>query len=539
MKTRYILSILAAFSLFAVGCEEALPGDLDEFQVDKSYVSIPEAGGEGSIKVSSTGSWQVYSDANNVIPEWLTINPMSGGSGNATVSFSAGSTPNYREATIKIKIGDKYQHITVAQGVNMISEATCAEVLSGPDGKTYRASGIVTNISNTTYGNWYLKDDTGEVYIYGTLDANGAEKNFTSLGIEEGDEVTVEGPKTTYNGTTVELVNVKVISITKSLIQLTGISEGEISKEGGNAFVKLVSKGGNIAVEIPDADKEWLSISNIEVVPGVPDPTFPTIAVPDTTVIIFKAQPNNMGARKTTVSFSSSANGNTSTITADINQAGAIAEVTVAEFKEKPVGDALYRITGKVRGIVNSKYGNIYIEDGTGYVYVYTLFENSDKVAQSFANLGLREGDIITIVGPRDEYPGAKVEDQKIQMKNAYCETVIKSTDATVADILAAPIASKYLESKYYRVTGVIKSIVNDQYGNIYLKEKDTDTYIYVYGITNAPVAKNNKSFQSLGLVEGDEITIVGQRGQYASSKVEDQKEQMANSYFISKVESE
>lgn len=52
-------------------------------------------------------------------------------------------------------------------------EATCAEIIAGEDGVTYRVRGEVTSIDNTLYGNWYLKDETGEIYIYGTLDANG------------------------------------------------------------------------------------------------------------------------------------------------------------------------------------------------------------------------------------------------------------------------------------------------------------------------------------------------------------------------------
>ena len=122
-------------------------------------------------------------------------------------------------------------------------------------------------------------------------------------------------------------------------------------------------------------------------------------------------------------------------------------------------------------------------------------------------------------------------------MKNAYCEKAVKAQDATVSQVLAAPVASTYLEGQYYRVTGVIKSVVSTAYGNLYLKEKDSDTYIYVYGLTKAPVAKNDKSFDSLGLAAGDEITIVGQRGEYPGAKTEDQKIQMANSFFVSKAE--
>lgn len=93
-------------------------------------------------------------------------------------------------------------------------KATCAEIIAGADGTVYEVKGVCTEIKNTLYGNWMLTDETGEVYIYGTLDAQGQSKNFESLGIEVGDTITVKGPKTTYKET-VELVNVSVIAIAK------------------------------------------------------------------------------------------------------------------------------------------------------------------------------------------------------------------------------------------------------------------------------------------------------------------------------------
>lgn len=96
----------------------------------------------------------------------------------------------------------------------VVVDATCAEIIAGTDGTVYKVKGVCTEIKNTTYGNWMLTDETGEVYIYGTLDANGQTKNFASLGIEEGDTITVQGPKKTY-AETVELVNVTVLNIAK------------------------------------------------------------------------------------------------------------------------------------------------------------------------------------------------------------------------------------------------------------------------------------------------------------------------------------
>ena len=95
--------------------------------------------------------------------------------------------------------------------------STCAQVLAGEDGTTYRVRGLVTEIRNTVYGNFMLRDATGEIFIYGTRDKegnNGQNNSIAAWGIEVGDSVTVEGPRKTYN-TTVELVDVTVLDVTK------------------------------------------------------------------------------------------------------------------------------------------------------------------------------------------------------------------------------------------------------------------------------------------------------------------------------------
>ena len=91
---------------------------------------------------------------------------------------------------------------------------TCQDVINGEDGTVYQVKGKCIEILNTTFGNWDLQDETGTIRIYGTLDAEGNTKNFSSLGIEVGDIVTVQGPRKDYNGT-IELTDVTVISIEK------------------------------------------------------------------------------------------------------------------------------------------------------------------------------------------------------------------------------------------------------------------------------------------------------------------------------------
>ena len=132
-------------------------------------------------------------------------------SGEATeVVFTVGGNTQMNKITVSTDGGE----VTPVDPQPDVVKATCAEIIAGTDGTVYEVKGTCTEIKNTTYGNWMLKDETGEVYIYGTLDASGATKNFTSLGIEVGDVVTVQGPRKYYNGT-IELVNVTVVKIEK------------------------------------------------------------------------------------------------------------------------------------------------------------------------------------------------------------------------------------------------------------------------------------------------------------------------------------
>ena len=70
-------------------------------------------------------------------------------------------------------------------------------------------TGVVENIKmdskdNTqynAYGNFDLRDETGKVYIYGLLTADGESKKFIEMNINEGDELTVLAIYAEYNGT--------------------------------------------------------------------------------------------------------------------------------------------------------------------------------------------------------------------------------------------------------------------------------------------------------------------------------------------------
>ena len=379
MKLKYIFaSIVAALAL--VSCEKEADHYLKEIKVSSSYVALNTAGGSTAIEIEATDSWSI-----SEMPEWLSISPASGSAGKSTVNFSAGEGEG-RTAEIVIKCGEKTQRINVIQGIATVSNATCAEVIAGPDSKTYRVTGTVTGIVNTTYGNWYLQDETGEIYIYGTLDAKGNTKNFLSLGLEVGDEVTVEGPKTTYNGT-VELVDVTVLKINKSLIKVesTDPEDAVLPQEGGDMTVVLSNKGNSLGFVVPEDAKSWLGAT-----------------VVDDNVVILTAAPNEGGDRETTVIFNTTDGKKDYTAELKVTQKGAILDVSVAEFLAAPVGSVIYRVTGVITNVANPTYGNVNIKDFSGEAYVYGIGAKGD-----FEKLGLKLGDIVTLLGNRGEYKGS------------------------------------------------------------------------------------------------------------------------------------
>ena len=501
MKLRHIFTALAAAALAFVGCQQE-EKFLEEVQVSKSLIALPIEGGSDEITVTAADKWEITG-----IPEWLTVAHVSGEAGETVVKFSAEASEVNQEAVLHLNCGVVSQVITVFQMAEKVEIplSTCAEVNNnGVDGKVYRVKGTCTSIANTQYGNWYLTDDTGTVYIYGTL-YNGATQQFTKLGLEVGDIVTVEGPRKNYNGT-IELVDVTVIEIEKSLLKLEKMISTPLPLEGGVATALLTVKDGDFSVEIPE-DASWLTAG---------EPT----KVGDLTCVELTAAPNEGGARKTTVTFKTVVDGKEYIAPADIEQFGAIAAVSVADFLAAPEGTALYELTGIVKNLANTTYGNFDLVDATGSVYVYGLTGNgaigsNDK---TFSNLGINEGDVITIIGTRTSYKETPQVGGTAYLK----EHVVAAKPATVTEFLA--------ESKgtWCKVTGTIANLVNETYGNFDLVGEDGAS-VYVYGLTTSFVAKNDKSFANLGLKEGDIVTLVGMRDSY-----NDQDQVGGPAYYIS-----
>ena len=511
MKLRYFIpSLIAVFAALFTSCSDKQePTFLDEIRVSKSYVSLDTKGGSTTIDITANGNWTV-SD----IPEWLTVSPTSG-SGIGKITFSAEEGVG-RTAEVLITCEGKTQRINIIQGIATVSNATCAEVMTGPE-KTYRVTGVCTKIVNTTYGNWYLDDGTypefasttgnkDGVYIYGTLDAKGATKNFTSLGLEVGDIVTVEGPKTNYNGT-IELVDVTVVKIEKSLIKcdsltVAGVATDVLPLEGGEIVANLTCKGNGVAVEIPAEAQSWLGIVASTI------GTNPTIT--------FRVQPNTGGDRNTTVTFKTTDGKKEYTSQATINQKGAIIEGPISDFLAAEVGDTQYRLTGVITELYASdKQGkSFYIADYSGQALIYR--------AEGFIEAGAKVGDVVTVVGKRGAY---KDSPQMV-------EGTFESLDHVVTPVTIAEFLTKADDKNvYYMVTGTLDEIANDTYGNVYLKDGDDRLYVYgCYPGWGATGDARKGLIGTLGLKVGDKLTVIGVKSTYNGTP------QVSNGIYFSHV---
>ena len=365
MKLKYIIpSLLALLTSFVSCSENDYNFPLGNIEVSTSYVSLPVGGGTTTVDLNVNGDWTI--SKTDAKATWLEIPVATGNAETKTVSFSAPATDGGRTTEVILTCGDEKKHINIVQGITVASNATCAEVIAGPDAKTYRVTGTVQKVTEwIKYGNWYIEDATGSFQIYGTT-------NFKDFSIEAGDEVTVEGPKETYNGST-EIKNGTIISVTKSLIKVDsvmvdGVKDDAIPSDGGDAEIYITTKTGSVEAEIPAEYQEWLSLKSIKV-------------VGDETVVTVHAAKNEAAARSAELVFTTVKDGDKYKGKAKVSQkgnAGSLAlPFTVAQAIEFAKANAsgsevevyIKGIISKIadKGEFGAKFGNatFFISDGT------------------------------------------------------------------------------------------------------------------------------------------------------------------------------
>ena len=512
--------------------------------------------------------------------------------------------------------GDPKGTGTVDDPYNPAGAAAAVASLTWTDNNTYDTTGdvyvkgIITRIADKgtfteggTYGNasFYISEDGsagGEFYCFRILYLGNKKFESGQTDIKVGDEVVICGQLMNYRGNTPETVAGKAYLY--SLNGETGGTppgpSGEAKGTGtlddpynalgaanavknltwtdnntyettGDVYVKgkiskIADKGtfteggtyGNASFYISDdgtSTNEFycfriLYLGNKKFESGQTD-----IKVGDEVIVLGQLM-NYRGNTPETVAgkaYLYSLNGDTGSGDTPPGPSGDAKAVTVSEFLAAAESDSqVYELVGTIGGTINTTYGNFDLTDDSGTVYVYGLTATNlgygAKNDKSYASLGLNEGDKIKVRGYRGSYTNANTGEKKDELVYAWFIEKVGGGDTPGGDTgdvkavtVSAFLAAAESETLVYELVGTIGGSINTTYGNFDLTD-DTGT-VYVYGLTATELgygAKNDKSYGSLGLAEGDKIKVRGYRGSYTNANTGEKKDELVYAWFIEKV---
>ena len=173
-------------------------------KLDKETYEASASGEVFDLAVTSNiVTWTLSADV-----DWLTFEPATGSESTTvkvTVAAGEGGT-----GTITLS-AEGLDPVTCVVTRADLTVLTIAEFLTKPDddNKAYQIGGIITSIvmdkddatKPNKYGNFYIKDHTGEAYIYGLLPEKGGAAGqdvITEKGLKVGDFVSLAAPKSSY-----------------------------------------------------------------------------------------------------------------------------------------------------------------------------------------------------------------------------------------------------------------------------------------------------------------------------------------------------
>lgn len=533
MKLRYFLTSVFACLALAIGCtQEELPG-LSEIQVTPSYFTFGVDGGAKTLTVTAADAWTVTD-----VPEWLNVSPAKGDAGaeiKVTVTAAATDQEKIRTATVKFNCAGVSQLVTIGQEAFvpdypkfeageywiMFGEEVAVPV-SGSYGYLYTAKanksddGKLTSTADNIFkftaveGGFNIQDANGMYYYmkgtYDSFNVDASPVDGSVWTVQQTGDITFKLVNAS-NGKVMQydpayssagayssdrsgaiypnLVNTAGNEIAEVLFAVEP-TEVEIEKEAGVFNINMTCKNDGFEVK-PNAS--WITLKGMTSTNGE-------------YVVTFAYEANEGGARTATIDFISGEE----TITVEVTQLGGIADVTVAEFLAAEVGEAQYRVTGILTKVAKAEYGNIYIKDATGELYVYGVGAKGE-----FEPLGLKVGDIVTLVGKRADYKGSP------QMGGGQYVSHKPVTTVKAADVAALADDDKANPANYIMLTGKVTKPATakfdiETYGNFDLVDESGS--IYVYGVSTGWNGETKK-FSTLGVKENDTITIVAYKTSY------------------------
>ena len=545
---------VVAGAAMLVGCNKEVDLGPAKLALDQTTLAFEAAGGSQTVSVTATRDWAVSG-----VPDWVALSATSGKAAVEAqpVKITVAQNAEYnRSATIVFTIGFARTNLTINQAgpegeidngdgtlenpfnVAGVLEYTRSLPADQASENNVFFQGKISKVTTTfeasnTYGNatFYVVDEDGgeSFYVYQTYYLGNRKWKSGDTDVKEGDEVIICGKVVNFKGNTPETVS-KGGSF---IYSLNGKSEG--GAPGDDDYTKAEAKTVAEFIQLADETKYYKLTGKVSKF----NKTYCSFDLTDDsgTIYVFSV----LDAYKTDEWKNKIKNGGTITIAGkyeyyaskeqhevvnaaileysdgeggDEDYSKAEAK-TVAEFITAADENTYYKLTGTVGGSINTTYGNFDLTDASGTIFVYgtqNWSEWKDKV---------KNGSTVTLAAKYKLYKkeGQPDKDEAIDAYILSCdggdepggEPEIKSV--TNAEFLAAEVST----TQWYELTGTVSNIVSTVYGNFDLTDA-AGTKVYVYGLTSAKVDKNDKSFESLGIKEGDNITIITLRAAYQGS---------------------
>ena len=487
--------------------------------LDSDYAYIEKEGGDFDIVATVKGA-DIKAD---YTADWITYNGATKDGEKVTLSFSVLENAGVpRTETIKVATTTTAGETTTVdfkvEQDGSIPTKTVAEVLAAADDENsfYRVTGYISKVNNLEKGRFDITDATGTIYAYNTRVAkeSTASTNVTTLGIDEGDVVTIIGYKTSYNST------LEIVGYVESFYKVEPISVAdfltkEVSTDNWYRLTGTVKNIANTAYGNFDIVDETGSVYVYGVLTGLggEKKKFDTLGVEENDIITIVG---NRAAYNDTEQV-----GNAWYVKHEKGAAPEpepepeITDITVAELLAAPDDKTVnYRVTGYISNVNNLAKGRFDITDATGTIYAYnTRVAEASDASIDVTTLGIDAGDVVTIVGYKTSWNGT------LEVVG-YVESFYKVEEISVADFLAKEVSA----DNWYRLTGKVETIKSIDYGNFNLTDETGS--VYVYGVLTG-LKGEKKQFSTLGVEEGDVITIVGNRAEYKGTS------QVGNAWYV------
>ena len=228
---------------------------------------------DGNATVTERGV--VYSTSQAPTTNGITSTKMISGSGTGSFTcnlrnLSEGTTYYVRAYAINsrgIAYGEEKSFTTLKNSSSdpTIKVVTVQQFINASESTEiyYELTGVIGGPINTTYGNFDLTDETGTIYVWGVtksfiaLGSTANDQSFASLGLEEGDKITIRGFRSSnkYNGNPevhgayfVKLVSKgdggNTETQPKTIVFDADVDQGDAGTDSNNATSYTITKDG-------------------------------------------------------------------------------------------------------------------------------------------------------------------------------------------------------------------------------------------------------------------------------------------------------